>query len=122
MDRNADKKMFNGYYGCVPIWKNSLWNLSRNEVVYMYEEHKKIGIDGLIEALKRNKFEPVGIINPNRFMLNITEPTDKRDGKVTLQLPNAIFDNSMDARKFNVGKTKMFLLFVEGQSNDNDNL
>lgn len=77
-------------------------------------ELKKIGIDGLIEALKRKQYEPVGICNPQKFMIQLTAPNKKRDGKITLQLPNDLFDNTEDTRKFNSGKIKMLLLFVEG--------
>ena len=56
----------------------------------------------------------MGICNPQKFMLQLTAPNKKRDGKITLQLPNDLFDNTEDTRKFNSGKTKMLLLFVEG--------
>lgn len=80
----------------------------------MVDELKKIGINGLIDALKREKYEPIGIHNPQKFMLQLTAPTIKNDGKITLQLPNDLFNNTMDIRKFNAGKIKMLLLFVEG--------
>ena len=79
----------------------------------MTEELKKIGIGGLVEALKQEKFEPVGISNPQKFMLRLTAPLKNKDGQITLQLPNDLFDNQMDTRKFNSGKIKMLLLFVE---------
>lgn len=80
----------------------------------MSEEPKKIGYEGLLKSLKREKYNPVGICNPQKFMLQLTAPNKKRDGKITLQLPNDLFDNTEDTRKFNSGKTKMLLLFVEG--------
>jgi len=77
------------------------------------EELNKIGYDGLLETLKKNDYEPIGIHNPQKFMLQLTAPNKKRDGKITLQLPNVLFDNTEDTRKFNSGKIKLLLLSVE---------
>ena len=79
----------------------------------MEEEPKKIGYDGLLEVLKKHNYEPVGIKNPQLFMLQLTAPNKKRDGRITLQMPNDLFDNTEDTRKFNSGKMRMLLLFVE---------
>ena len=78
--------------------------------------NKKIGFDGLTKALKKENYEPIGVHIPDRFMLQLTSPNKKRDGRITLQLPNDIFDNSEDTRKFNTGKIRMLLLFVENNS------
>lgn len=74
---------------------------------------EKIGYDGLEKTLKREKYEPIGIHNPQKFMLQLTAPNKKRDGRITLQMPNDLFDNTEDTRKFNSGKIRMLLLFVE---------
>lgn len=79
----------------------------------MTEELKKIGYDGLLETLKKHDYEPIGIHNPHKFILQLTAPNKKRDGKITLQMPNTVFDNTEDTRKFNSGKIRMLLLFVE---------
>lgn len=79
----------------------------------MVEETKKIGYDGLLKTLKKNNYEPVGIMNPHKFLLQLTAPTKKNDGKITLQIPNDLFDNTEDTRKFNTGKVRMLLLFIE---------
>ena len=83
----------------------------------MSEELNKIGYDGLLETLKKHDYEPIGIHNPQKFMLQLTSPNKKRDGKITLQMPNDLFDNTEDTRKFNSGKIKMLLLIVEDIEN-----
>ena len=79
----------------------------------MVEEFIKISYDGLLKTLKEHDYEPVGVHNPQKFMLQLTAPTKKRDGRITLQLSNDLFDNTEDTRKFNSGKLRMLLLIVE---------
>jgi len=81
----------------------------------MAEEPKKIGIEGLVETLKKENLDPVGLHNPRNFMKGITVPRikAKKAGKIVLEMPNDMFNNSEDTRQFNKGKYKVMLLFVE---------
>ena len=76
---------------------------------------EKIGYDGLIKTLKKYDYEPVGIHPPQNFFTHITAPNfrKKRNGKITLALPDDIFNNKEDTRQFNRGRYHMLILFVE---------
>lgn len=86
----------------------------------MSEELNKIGYDGLLKALKKENYEPIGVKNPQIFMVGLTAPTKKKDGKITLQLANDLFDNTQDTRNFNSGNIRMLLLFVEDLKNSSN--
>jgi len=81
----------------------------------MVFEMEKLGYDGLIKTLKKHDCEPVGIHDPQKFFTYISAPNfrKKRNGKITLMLPDEVFDNKEDIRQFNRGRYQMFVLFVE---------
>jgi len=76
---------------------------------------EKIGYNGLLNTLKEQDFEPVGIHDPRKYITSISAPNFKKhhNGRITLVLPDEIFNNREDTRQFNRGKYKMFLLFAE---------
>jgi len=76
---------------------------------------QKIGYDGLIDALKKENYEPIGIKQFDQFMMSITAPSRKRNkyGKMTIALMDDVFNNTEDTRQFNKGKIKIFMLAVE---------
>ena len=78
-------------------------------------EEKKIGYDGLIDVLKKENYEPVGIHTLQKFITMITAPNvkRKRQGHATIVIPDEIFNNTEDTRQLNQGKYKMLVLFVE---------
>jgi len=78
----------------------------------------KIGYKGLMTALRECNYEPIGIHDPRKFFTQVTAPNfrKKRNGKITLVLPDEIFNNLEDTRQFNRGKYRMFVLFVEAKN------
>lgn len=79
------------------------------------EKNKKIGYEGLTKALKKANYEPIGVHDSSRYTLSVTAPNfrTKKNGKITLSLPDEVFNNKQDTRQLNKGKHRLLLLFVE---------
>jgi hypothetical protein len=91
-----------------------------SELKKIVEETKELldGWEYFNRVLKGAGYEPTNIVRPEDLMLKITSPTSKRRGKLTLSIPDEIFqftpkEKIGDVKKFNHGKFQVLVMFVK---------